>query len=315
MSPHWCTLPQNTQYQSNAAPPDGLSTTLVQSSTTTVAPQSKASMATLTLQEAMASLTSMFPDIDAGTVEAVLRRNRALKPWRGAQSLPRNAQRHVHSHSTGGHMESTTEHLLRIQMGEEVCVHCPVDIPQHALHRPPCLPHRAPAPRAAAAPRPGHRPPRTRPVVPGSDQQWRNTLPADFLKVPGTKPVLARPPGPAPAPTGGIDGLSDAEMAAMFQDDAFLAALRANPEFAAYMQAEQEFFQHRRQGGGGRLPADAPAPTSGGTAPAPSAWANFKAGLSSMGNGISSRFSSFARGFRRGGGGGGGRCGVVAQGT
>lgn len=222
--------------------------------------------ATLTKQEAMSTLQSMFPDIDPVTIEAVLRQCR-------------------------GHMEHTTEQLLNVQAGGDV-------------HAPPVAPR--PYEEAPAPPRRGRRAAQ-RIVVPGSEYCWRTPLPADFLKVPGTEPVLARgqqtrAPPTAEAPLRDLD---EEEMAAMFADERFIAALRANPEFADYLQAEQEYLQgttreERRAAlqGSGSQGASQPAQPSG-----PSTWESFKSGLSSVGSGISSRFSSFAKAFRRGGAG------------
>jgi len=153
-------------------------------------------------------------------------------------------------------------------------------------------------------------------VVPGSDRQWRQLLPADFLKIPGTLPVLAsdaRQSRPSVSRQGqqpmvaDPGALSDRELEALFQDENFVRAIQDDPELRQYVQAEQAFFQHRTQGTLApralrpgqhlRHGADTPQPAGNST----SGWKSFKSGLSSMGAGISSKFNSIARSFNKGG--------------
>ncbi len=178
---------------------------------------------------------------------------------------------------------------------------------------------RFPRPPGVSVAQPRRRQGQKRILVPGSDRQWRQMLPADFLKIPGTLPVLAadarqeqlqapRQRGSRQRMVADPGALSDRELEALFQDENFLRAIQNDPELRQYVQAEQQYFEHRTEGGAPQPPAGGgQIATSGGNAPRSvpqssdnSGWKSFKSGLSSMGAGISSKFNAIARSFKKG---------------
>lgn len=242
----------------------------------------------LTFEGAVTQLQVMFPAMDTEVIAAVLESN-------------------------AGHMQRTVGQLLEID--------APADGPTPALTQPSPSPPKhpspargstvtstvtlgtgaTPAPASTGAPRHhGHRG--------ASSRRWRHPLPDDFLVVPGA--------GRAPVTSTPEDQMShDMMLAQMMEDELFLDELRRDPAFAAYLEAESEFFGGRGRAGSmdgagashrqrrprpRRSQAQARAAAARGTgAPSGTSWTSK---LASMGDEMKRKFNTLAMRFRRRGG-------------
>ena len=90
--------------------------------------------------------------------------------------------------------------------------------------------------------------------------------------------------------------MEDAALAEMLSNEIFMEQLRADPEFAAYLNHEAAYFNGRHgDAGAGGVPADKK---------------TVKERLSTMGTGMKRRFANLASKFRRGGSKGPGSRGI-----
>lgn len=154
------------------------------------------------------------------------------------------------------------------------------------------------APAATAAP-PGMS---ARASASGAGSRWRHPLPDDFLQIPG-RGGGGGAPG-TPSGTGGM--LEDQLVAQMMADELFLAELQQNPDFAAYLEAEQDYL--------GSMGADErPSGTGAGGRPRSASEARRQAGggfaekLSTLGDDVKRKFNSLVLRFGKKQGGTGGR--------
>lgn len=256
----------------------------------------------ISFETAVGQLQSMFPAVDTEVIITVLESN-------------------------GGHMQHTVSQLLEIDVPSDAVAPSPApppvtqqqprassgttvtsavdlatgrSIPQPASQRSSSTQGRARSNRGGAGQRSRHMP-----------RKWRHPLPDDFLRVPGAD----RPPITS---TSNDQLTNDLLLAQMMEDELFLEELRQNPDFAAYLEAEEEFFHRRdrtsstdstgRRGSSGtrrrrqRSVAEARGGGGGGGSqgrPSGSSWASK---ISSMGDEMKRKFNAFAMKFRRRGG-------------
>lgn len=159
-------------------------------------------MATITFEQALGSLTSMFPRIDVAVIEAVLEGN-------------------------SGAMEPTVEQLLTLDP----------EAPSEPAAAPASGQPAQPVPPASAQNAPGQ-PQQWRHPLPADYL----VLPPVIVQMAGHGGGAQGVPGlPAGADDAtAAQMLADQQMAEMLQNELFLEELRGDPEFAAYLRAHPE---------------------------------------------------------------------------